>query len=82
MNQIDLAFSPALTQAQLIQNREVSPLELVELYLQRIEQLDHQLGSYFTVMAESAIADARAKTELLANSRAHLPPFFWCTPRH
>ena len=45
MNQIDLAFSPALTQAQLIQNREVSPLELVELYLQRIEQLDHQLGS-------------------------------------
>ncbi len=76
MNKINLAFSPALTQAQLIRSREVSPLELVELYLQRIEQLDNQLGSYFTVMAESAIADARAKTELLANSRAHLPPFF------
>ena len=76
MNQIDLAFSPALTQAQLIQNREVSPSELVQLYLQRIEQLDHKLGSYFTVMAESAIADARAKTELLAHSRAHFPPFF------
>ncbi len=76
MNQIDLAFSPALTQAQLIHNGEVSPLELVELYLQRIEQLDKQLGSYFTVMAESAIADARAKTELLAEDSSQLPPFF------
>ncbi|MBW4664197.1 MAG: amidase [Chroococcus sp. CMT-3BRIN-NPC107] len=76
MNQTDLAFSSALTQAQLISSRQLSPLELVELYLQRIEQLDSQLGSYFTVMAESAIADARAKTEVLANSRAQLPPFF------
>ncbi len=76
MNQVDLAFSPALTQAQLIRDGEVSPLELVELYLQRIEQLDSQLGSYFTVMAESAIADARAKTELLANNSSPLPPFF------
>ncbi len=76
MNQIDLAFSSAVTQAQLISSRQVSPLELVELYLQRIDQLDSQLGSYFTVMAQSAIADAKAKTELLANSRAQLPPFF------
>ncbi len=76
MNQIDLAFSPALTQAQLIRDREVSPLELVELYLQRIEQLDSQLGSYFTVMAASATSDARAKTELLANNSSPLPPFF------
>lgn len=76
MNQIDLAFSPALTQAQLIRNREVSPLELIELYLQRIEQLDSQLGSYFTVMAPSAIADARAKTQLLAKNNDQLPPFF------
>lgn len=76
MNQIDLAFSPALTQAQLISSRELSPLELVELYLERIGQLDSRLGSYFTVTAENVIADARAKTELLAQSRAQLPPFF------
>ncbi len=76
MNQVDLAFSPALIQAQLIRNREVSPQELVELYLQRIEQLDSQLGSFFTVMAESAIAEARTKTELLASHPSQLPPFF------
>ncbi|MBD0262538.1 MAG: amidase [Tolypothrix sp. Co-bin9] len=78
MNQIDLAFTPALQQAELIRQRQVSPLELVELYLERIQRLDPQLGSYFTVMAESAIADARAKTEMLSGGgvSSSLPPFF------
>lgn len=75
MNEIDLAFTPAIEQAQLIRRREVSPLELVELYLERIERLNPQLGSYFTVTADLAIADAQAKTEILVNT-AELPPFF------
>ncbi len=78
MNPIDLAFAPALEQAQLIRQREVSPLELVELYLERIQRLDSHLGSYFTVTAEQALADAKAKTEQLAqtNDTSELPPFF------
>jgi len=77
MNQIDLAFTPALEQARLIRTKEVSPVELVELYLQRIQRLDAQLGSYFTVMAEQAIADAKVKTELLGRrDTSELPPFF------
>jgi amidase len=75
MNEIDLAFTPALELAQLIRRREVSPLELVEIYLERIEQLNPQLGSYFTVTAESAIADAKAKTDILTTT-SELPPFF------
>lgn len=75
MNRVDLAFTPALEQARLIRTKEVSPLELVQLYLERIERLDGQLGSYFTVMAEQAIADAKAKTEQLT-SNSELPPFF------
>ncbi|MBW4554582.1 MAG: amidase [Trichormus sp. ATA11-4-KO1] len=75
MNEIDLAFTPALELANLIRRREVSPLELVKLYLERIEQLNPQLGSYFTVMAELAIADAKAKTEILATT-SELPPLF------
>ncbi|MBP5977410.1 amidase [Brasilonema sp. CT11] len=75
MNKTDLAFTPALEQAQLIRRREVSPLELVEVYLERILRLNPQLGSYFTVMAEQAIADAKAKTEILSNT-SELPPFF------
>lgn len=75
MNKVDLAFTPALEQAQLIRRREVSPSELVEVYLERISRLNPQLGSYFTVTAEQAIADAKAKTEMLA-SASELPPFF------
>ncbi len=77
MSRVDLAFTPALEQARLIRNQEVSPVELVELYLQRIQQWDAQLGSYLTVMAESAIADAKAKTEILGRGdTSELPPFF------
>ncbi|WP_414752933.1 amidase [Anabaena sp. CCY 9910] len=75
MNETDLAFTPALELAQLIRHREVSPLELVEIYLQRIELLNPELGSYFTVTAELASADAKAKTELLTTT-SELPPFF------
>ena len=76
MNQEDLAFTPALEQAQLIRDRQVSPLELVELYLDRIQRLNPLLGSYFTVMADLAIADAKSKTEILAGNPPELPPFF------
>ena len=75
MNKVDLAFTPALEQAQLIRRGEVSPSELVEVYLERISRLNPQLGSYFTVTAEQAIADAKAKTEMLP-SASELPPFF------
>ncbi|MEB3215538.1 MAG: amidase [Nostocales cyanobacterium 94392] len=75
MNQVDLAFAPALQQSELIRRKEVSPLELVELYLERIQQFNPKLGSYFTVTAEQAIDDAKVKTEILAQTD-DLPLFF------
>lgn len=75
MNETDLAFTPALELATLIRRREISPLELVEIYLNRIQSLNPILGSYFTVTADLAIADATAKTELCATT-SELPPFF------
>jgi amidase len=77
MNSTDLAFSPALKQAELIRNQEISPSELTQLYLDRIAQFNPQLGSYFTVTAELAQADAKAKTEQLTTlDPSELPPFF------
>ncbi len=76
MNSLDLAFTPALEQARLIRQGEVSPLALTSLYLDRIERLNPHLGAYFTVMAEAAIADAQTKTEFLATHPHTLPPFF------
>ncbi|MEM0979623.1 MAG: amidase [Cyanobacteria bacterium P01_H01_bin.58] len=76
MNPVDLAFTPALEQAHWIRTKKISPLELTELYLNRIEQLNPRLGSYFTVMAEQAIADAKQKTEQLITHPEDLPTFF------
>lgn len=75
MNFTDLAFAPAVEQAKLIRDRQISPLELTQLYLDRIQQFDSSLHSYFLVMAEAAIADATAKTEQLSQGD-DLPPFF------
>ena len=56
----ELAFAPALELAARIRAREVSPVELVELYLARIERIDPQLNSYVTVDADGALAAAHA----------------------
>ncbi|HIK19177.1 MAG TPA: amidase [Leptolyngbyaceae cyanobacterium M33_DOE_097] len=77
MNSTDLAFTSALEQARLIRQKEISPLELTELYLSRIEQLNPQLGSFVYVATDQAIADATAKTEDLTTlDPDELPPFF------
>lgn len=80
MNSVDLAFTSALEQARLIRDREISPLELVQLYLERIERLDPTLHSFYWVMADRALADAKAKTEhlmqLTPDQRSALPPFY------
>jgi len=51
--------------SRLIQQREVSPVELVEAYLRRIDEIDGTLKAYVTVVADQALADARAaETEI------------------
>lgn len=74
----DLAFTSALEQARLIRLGEVSPLELTQLYLERIELLNPQLGSFFTVAAEFALAQATQQTEALSQNcdRESLPTFY------
>lgn len=57
---MDLAFVPATGQADLVRRGEVSPVELTQLYLERIERLDPELNAYVTVRGEEALADARA----------------------
>ncbi|MBF2074220.1 MAG: amidase [Synechococcales cyanobacterium C42_A2020_086] len=76
MGSVDLVFASALEQARLIRSKALSPLELVQLYLDRIQALDARLGSFFLVMGEQALEDAKAKTEHLMQTTEPLPPFF------
>lgn len=74
----DLAFGSAIEQAKLVRDRQISPLELTQLSLSRIEQYNSQLGCFFHVAAEQAVANARHKTEQLSkiSNTKQLPPFF------
>ena len=54
MNSTDLAFAPAWKVREMIAAKEVSPRELVDLFLDRIDSLDPKLNSYLTVTADLA----------------------------
>jgi amidase len=53
-------FLTATEQAELVRRSEVSPVELVQTYLERIERLDPQLNAFVTVCGDEALRAARA----------------------
>jgi amidase len=54
----EIAFAGAARQAEMVRAGEVSPSELVRLYLGRIERLDPQLNCFRVVLAERALLEA------------------------
>jgi amidase len=58
MADADLAFAGVVRQAELVRSGEVSPRELVELSLSRIERLNPKLNAFRTVYAEKALLEA------------------------
>ncbi len=61
-----LAFAPIAELAPLIRRGELSPLELTEHYLERIEQYDPALNAYLAVTSAHAQAQARAAEAQIA----------------
>ncbi len=55
----DLAFAGAARQAEMVRSGEVSPTELVQLYLDRIARIDPQLNAFRKVLAEKALLEAQ-----------------------
>ncbi|HEX3996570.1 MAG TPA: amidase [Acetobacteraceae bacterium] len=56
----ELEFLTIAEASQLIASRQLSPVELTEAYLARIEALDHLLDSFVTLTADRARAEAKA----------------------
>jgi aspartyl-tRNA(Asn)/glutamyl-tRNA(Gln) amidotransferase subunit A len=56
----ELAFLTIAEASRLIATRQLSPVELTDAYLTRIEALDHLLDSFVTVTAARARAEAKA----------------------
>jgi aspartyl-tRNA(Asn)/glutamyl-tRNA(Gln) amidotransferase subunit A len=73
MEGLDLANLSIVRAARALRDKELSPLELTEAYLRRIEELNPQVNAYITVTAERALEDARRATEELAAGKARGP---------
>jgi amidase len=54
----EIAFAGAARQAEMVRAGEVSPKELVELHLDRIQRLDPQLNAFRKVFPEKAMLEA------------------------
>lgn len=66
MSEKDLAFTPAWQLKNLLKAKEVSPVELTDLYLRRIEELNPKLNAFITVTADLALAQAKDAERKLA----------------
>ncbi len=72
---MDLTQITIHTASQMIRSGELSPLELAEAHLARIESLDGQLNCFITVTAEQARQDARQAEAALRGGK-------WRGPLH
>ena len=66
----NLAFVPSHELAALIAGKQVSPVEVTQLYYDRIERLDSQLNSYLTLTKDEAMESARAAEEAVMRGDA------------
>jgi aspartyl-tRNA(Asn)/glutamyl-tRNA(Gln) amidotransferase subunit A len=73
MSADDLVWLGAAEAAALIRAKRLSPTELVQAYLDRIDRLDGALHAYITVCRAEALTAARAVEEALARGEAAGP---------
>jgi len=62
----DLAFASVERLGELLSRRQVTPRELVEFYLRRIERFDPLLGAFISLRAQRSLAEADAALRRLS----------------
>ena len=65
----DVLYLPVTALATRIQKREISPVEVAEAYLARIDRLDSKLRAFVTVTRSTALAEARQAEMEIKNGR-------------
>ena len=74
MSDRDLCFTPATALQRLYRARKVSPLEVMQTVLARIDAVNPRVNAYVTLVRESALAEAKKATAALARRSAALGP--------
>jgi aspartyl-tRNA(Asn)/glutamyl-tRNA(Gln) amidotransferase subunit A len=62
-----LPYSTILQASAAIHAKRISPVELTQICLQRIEAINPQVNAFITLTAESALAEAEAATKEIAH---------------
>ena len=65
MDDLDLAYSSVADLRELLHSKKLSPVELTELYLRRIESLNPRLNAFLTVTGDYAMESARRAEEAI-----------------
>ena len=73
MEKGDIPFLSATELSALIHDREVSPVEAVEAYLERIEAVDSRVNAYLTVCRDDALREAREAEHALSRGEYRGP---------
>ena len=71
----DVLALPAVEQARLIRERKIGSVELVQLHLQRIEQVDPSIHAVTELLAERALAEAQRADNRQPTGPLHGVPF-------
>ena len=70
-----LAFTLASELRELIDSKQVSIVELTQMFLRQIETLNPKLNAYLTVTGDEALASAHASEQALLRGRLARPLF-------
>lgn len=65
MTTTEVPWLSAAETARAMRNKQVSPVDVVQAYLSRIDRLNTTLGAYITVLPEQALAAARQAEQAL-----------------
>ena len=68
----DLCWTPATELAALIRRKKVSPVEIVDAVLARIDKLNPRLNAYVVVLGDEARRQAKAAERALTRRSATL----------
>lgn len=69
MNSLNVTEATIAGAAEQIQRGDLSPVELTQATLERIERIDHKIGAFTTITGDYALAKARqAESEIAAGS--------------
>ena len=68
MTSQEIPFLSAAETTAAIKAKRVSPVEVVQSYLERIDRLDSKLNAYITLCREEALAAARQAEQALARN--------------